>query len=184
VAIFRVSCMTAHNSLDQTPMFFILRIIPVRRIVILTLASTAVHAQAPQLAHKGSHIRFETRWRDQPVVAELRGVSRDSMVYLEECRACTPQAIARVDVERLTIEVQREDRVRRAAAGVLAGTVAGGLAGVVAGAHAGAGCHDGPCGAGVIVYTPRGAAAGAILGAFIGWFTTPRRWVAAALPSV
>jgi hypothetical protein len=160
-----------------------IRIIPLWRIALLTFAGTAVHAQAPQLAYVGRHIRFETRWRDQPVEAELRGVSRDSMVYLEDCRSCTPQAIARVNVERLAVEVPREGRVRRAAVGVVAGTVAGGLAGVAAGASAGAGCHDGPCGAGIIVYTPRGAAAGAILGALFGWFTTPRRWAAAELPS-
>jgi len=107
------------------------------------------------------------------------------MVYLEDCRTCLPQGIARIDVERLDIEVPRTGRVRRAAVGVVAGTVAGGLAGVAAGASVDGTCQnrDGPCGAGIIILTPRGAVAGAILGALVGWFTTPRRWVAAELPS-
>lgn len=158
----------------------------IRTIVLLLgtalLVTLGAEAQPPQIAHVGSHIRFRARERAETIQAVLRAVSRDSITYGEDCSECTPQTIARTTIANLTIELPPQSRISRATTGALLGTLAGGIAGVAAGANAGAGCHDGPCGAGIIIYTPRAAAGGAIVGALVAWFTTPKRWVAAALP--
>lgn len=150
-------------------------------LMVVLLSSPAPAQQVP-IVHIGDRMRAVLRGRDGVAEGDLARIDHDSMSYRGVCRECADGTVARDAVLSIELRLPRTGYVRHTFAGMTLGALIGGAVGVIAGAAAGGTCHGGPCGAGIIIMTPVGAAIGAGTGGLVGIMTTPERWVAAQLP--
>jgi hypothetical protein len=108
-------------------------------------------------------------------------VAHDSVSYEEFCAHCRPTTVGRLALSDIAVSDGRRHTISRTLVGTAVGALvaAGGWILFVAATERG--CHDGPCGAGVI-FTPAAAATGGLAGGLAGWWWKGEQWVPATLP--
>ena len=146
----------------------------------LTLAFTAASAQQAPLGVVGDRVRIHLRGDDGTVAGTLVRAEHDTL-RISACPTCEARAIPRGQISTMDRSTGKKHSVHRIILGALGGGLAGAGAWLAFVQEASAGCHDGPCGAGVI-FTPAAAAVGAVAGAVTGWALREETWTPTQMP--